>query len=212
MFTIVSRCIRPFAFLILAGLLAVTTAFAQTPEAKKQPERGASQKIEKSQNRISPATVKLPDVIYDLSQLPAPVRKMRDWIVQAAKTGDLNSFTAILKRNKATLSFSFGDETDPIAYWRQSSADGTGRDILAHMVQVFSSGFVRLDPGTENEAYIWPYHFSYPLDQLTPAQEVELYQLITPEDRKGMIDAGGYIGFRGGISADGAWQFFVAGD
>ena len=96
---------------------------------------------------------------------------------------------------------SFGDENDAIAYWKASSADGTGRDILAEMIKVFSSGFSHINSGTAEDTYVWPYHFVYPLDKLTAEQEVELYLLVPAEYRKDMEDAGGYIGFRAGIFA-----------
>ena len=183
-------------------------AKAQTTEMPSKPSKNDT----KSQSRIGSANEKLPEILYDLKKLPAPVLKKRNAILQAAKMGDLNALKQVLADNKLVPSFSFGGEKDPLAFWKQSSADKTGRDILAEMVRVFSSGFVLFGAGTPNAVYIWPYHFAYPLDKLTPAQEVELYLLITPEERKAMIDAGGYIGYRGGISPNGTWQFFVAGD
>lgn len=213
MYNTILRCIKFRHALALSGSLlllglAVSRAPAQTAERIQQ----FSQSNTKDQNRIGSAKEKLPEILYDLKKLPGPVLKKRNAILQAAKTGDLNALKQVLADNKLVPNFSFGGEKDPLAFWKQSSADKTGRDILAEMVRVFSSGFVLFGAGTPNEVYIWPYHFAHPLDKLTPAQEVELYLLITPEERKAMVDAGGYIGYRGGISPNGTWQFFVAGD
>jgi hypothetical protein len=36
--------------------------------------------------------------------------------------------------------------------------------------------------------------------------------LVNPDDARTMVESGGYFGFRGGISPDGTWQYFIAGD
>lgn len=154
----------------------------------------------------------LPQIYYDDGALPNAVLKTRNALLLAARTGDLESLRPILEANKVKPIVSFGTEQDPIAYWKDSSIDGTGRDILAEMIKIFSSGFVYINPGTAESMYIWPYHFVYPLDRLSAEQEVELYLLIPPEYREDMEAAGGYIGFRAGIDADGSLVFFVAGD
>ena len=48
--------------------------------------------------------------------------------------------------------------------------------------------------------------------KLTPAQQVELYRLVTAQDVKDMREFGSYIFYRAGITPDGQWQYFVAGD
>lgn len=208
-----SRCIRYILIAVLSAVAAgaMGTVYAQTPAAEKnQPAPPALKK--KHQARITQLKATRPKVVYDLSVLPKQVLRMRNAIIHAARSGRIETLRPVLESNELMPIFSFGPDKDPIGYWKKASADGTGRDIMADMVRVFSSGFVRVDPGTPKETYIWPYHFVYPLDRLTPRQEVELYLLITGDERKNMSDAGGYIGFRGGISPDGTWQFFVAGD
>ncbi len=152
-------------------------------------------------------------VHYDVSTLPKAVRDARERILKAALTGDIEEIRLVIEANNdITPAFSFGDDLDPIEYWKQNSRDGEGREILAQLVQVFSSGFVRMDEGTEDELIIWPYHFAYPLEILTPRQKVELFMLVNPDDAKTMEQSGGYFGYRAGISPDGIWQFFVDGD
>jgi hypothetical protein len=41
---------------------------------------------------------------------------------------------------------------------------------------------------------------------------VELYRIVTAGDVTDMKEFGGYNFYRLGISADGKWKFFVAGD
>ena len=165
---------------------------------------------EKSDSDLEPAP--LPPIYYDDGALPNAVLKTRNALLLAARSGDLEKLRPILDASKVKPIVSFGGEEDPIAYWKASSIDGTGRDILAEIIKIFSSGFVYINPGASDAMYIWPYHFVYPLDKLSAEQEVELYLLIPPEYREDMEAAGGYIGFRAGIDRDGSLVFFVAGD
>jgi len=59
---------------------------------------------------------------------------------------------------------------------------------------------------------VWPYFQAMQLDKLTPEQRVELFRLVTAFDFREMQKFGSYNFFRAGISPDGRWQFFVAGD
>jgi hypothetical protein len=154
-----------------------------------------------------------PEIYYSDDVLPAEVLKTRNELLAAARTGDIEKLRPILKRNKVQIVVSFETEiTEPIEYWKNISTDGTGRSILAEIVKVLSAGFVHMDAGTASDLYIWPYHFLYPLKQLTPAQEIELYLLVPAEYRKDMEEAGGYIGFRAGIGPRGTIHFFISGE
>ncbi len=60
--------------------------------------------------------------------------------------------------------------------------------------------------------YVWPYFAYYPVDKLTPRQLVELFKLVYAGDYEDMKAYGAYLYYRVGISPDGTWKFFVAGD
>ena len=184
------------------------------PEDQEPEEQEPKIQDGKDVNRIDEEEQeKTLQVHYDISTLPEAVRAARERILKAAHTGDIEEMRVVIEANdEITPAFSFGDDLDPIAYWKQISRDGEGREILAQLVRVFSSGFVRMDEGTKDELIIWPYHFAYPLDALTPRQKVELFMLVNPDDAKTMEQSGGYFGYRAGISPDGIWQFFVDGD
>ncbi len=79
---------------------------------------------------------------------------------------------------KPMVTTSFVD--DPIAFWKKASADGTGRDVLAAMLNVLSTGYVRVGQG-KDEIFVWPYFAETDLAELTPAQEVELYRIVPPQ-------------------------------
>ncbi|MGI9413244.1 MAG: hypothetical protein ACR2PM_06225 [Hyphomicrobiales bacterium] len=198
------------ATLLTAALLA---PIAVSDGARAQSDTEATKNSSKEQNRLdADEDEPLPEIYYSDEVLPAQVLNTRNALLQAARSGDLEKLRPLIESFDPKPIVSFGDYDDPIAYWRDSSADGTGRDIMAEMIKVFSSGFSHINTGTAEDTYVWPYHFVYPLDKLTAEQEVELYLLVPAEYRKEMEDAGGYIGFRAGISPTGSLVFFVAGD
>ena len=51
-----------------------------------------------------------------------------------------------------------------------------------------------------------------PLDRLDAKQRVELFKIVTAGDYDDMKQFGAYIFYRVGITPDGHWSFFVAGD
>ncbi len=153
-----------------------------------------------------------PPVQYDPSVLPEPVRALRERLIAAARAGDLEALAPLIAANPVAPIFTFGDQGDPIETLRGLSGDPEGREILAILLEVLESGFVRAEAGTPEELYIWPYFYMYPVEGLTGPQMVELFTLITAGDFAAMRDFGAYIFYRVGIGADGTWHFFVAGD
>lgn len=117
-----------------------------------------------------------------------------------------------MQSNETLPVFSFGNEKDPIAFWKATYPDSKGLEILAILIQVLETGFVHVHQGTPQEMYVWPYFAHVPLQQLTPEQKVELFRIITGSDYKKMKEFGAYIFYRVGIAPDGTWHFFVAGD
>lgn len=159
-----------------------------------------------------PASAK-PLVSSDLTQLPDRVGAMREAILEAARSGDIEAMRPVLESNELMPNVSFGGEQDPIMFWRESSPDGTGQEILAVLVNILSLPYVRTNPGTSNEMYIWPYLHTLDPAKLTPPQQVDVLRLMSPAEAKTMREVGsGYIWYRLGIGRDGTWHFFLAGD
>jgi hypothetical protein len=154
----------------------------------------------------------LPTIGRDEADLPAPVRATRQALIDAAKSGDIEMLRALMEAQPEQPAVSFGDPGDPIAYLKELSADAEGREILAILLEVLESGYVRTGAGTEEEIFVWPYFAVYPLELLTPEQLVELFTLLTAADYEDMKSYGGYTFFRVGIAPDGRWLFFIAGD
>jgi hypothetical protein len=152
----------------------------------------------------------VPEIITDLSRLPAPVARTRERILTAARSGDLKQLAALV--NEAMTVFSFTDTKDPLAFWKESYPDSDGVEVLSILTMILELGFVRVDEGTRQEMYVWPYFVRMSLTALTPQQKVELFRIVTGADYKDMLGFGVYSFYRLGIGPDGSWHFFVAGD
>jgi hypothetical protein len=159
-----------------------------------------------------PASGPPPTVEYDPAKLPAPVRRLREQIIEAALSGDLEQLRPIFEASSEPPVISFGDIDDPIDYLKSLSGDEEGREILAILIEVLEAGFVHVEVGTPDEMYVWPYFARYPPDGLTGPQMVELFTLLTAGDYEDMKIYGTYLFYRVGIAPDGTWRFFVAGD
>lgn len=154
----------------------------------------------------------LPEIITDLSRLPAPVARMRERIFEAARSGDLQKLVTVMQSNETLPIFTFSNDKDPLAYWRANYPDSGGIEVLSILTTILQTGFVHVDAGTPQEMYLWPYFARAEIKMLTPEQKVELFRIVTGSDYKDMTEFGAYNFYRLGISPDGTWQFFVAGD
>jgi len=154
----------------------------------------------------------LPEVLYDLDLLPAPVRETRERLMEAARSGDIEALRPLIGEGRDVTQLSLGPPAeDAIAYLRSISGDSQGHEILAILYEVLSAGFVHLQNGGEEEMYVWPYFYVMPLEELDARQRVELFKLVTAGDYEDMRDYGGYLFYRTAIMPDGRWAFFIAG-
>jgi hypothetical protein len=155
-----------------------------------------------------PPPLAAPQALYDLNALPDPVKRMLEKIIGAAESGDIESMRPVLESNELKPMVSPTDVPDPIAYWKRASADGNGRDVLAAMLNILASGFVRVGEG-KDEMYVWPFFAETNLAMLTPQQEVELYRIMSPALAVSMKKGGEYTYYKLGISPDGVWHYFL---
>lgn len=192
---------RPIAFPLAALIAAAATLPAAAGPA---PLAGAGVIIPVQ------ASTDLPPVEYDVAKLPEPVRKLREQLMEIARTGDIEKLRPLMKPGAPTLSDTSAG--DGVEFLKTQSGDEEGREILAILLEVLEAGYVHADIGTPDEAYIWPYFARQPLDKLTARQMVELFKLITAGDYEDMKSFGAYIFYRIAIRPDGTWQYFIAGD
>lgn len=153
------------------------------------------------------------EVIYDINKVPEPVRRMRELIVEAAASGDLERLRPLFGTGATATQVTVGEPTDdPIAALKDLSGDPDGDEILAILLDVISTGFVHVGQGTSEDMYVWPYFAEKDLKTLTPPERVELLRIVTAGDLSDMQEFGGYNFYRLGITPDGQWKYFTAGD
>lgn len=163
---------------------------------------------QRTKDQKADAVPPLPEVLYDLDLLPERVAEMRQAILEAARSGELDAMVPVLQSNELMPLLAERRVEDPVAFFKESSADGSGRDILAAMIDILEAGYVKTEvAGTET--YIWPYFAVYPIPALTPAQEVELYRIASPAEVAAMKAARRYLHYSIGIGPEGTWHYFV---
>ncbi len=149
-----------------------------------------------------------PKVLYDAKATPKLVQRILNMIVLAAQSGEIEEMRAVLETNELKPMVATKHIDDPIAFWREQSVDGTGRDILATMLDMLDTGFVLTNTGG-TDMYVWPYFAELDLATLSPKEQVELYRLVPPEQGKAMIASGTYTGYRLGVAPNGIWHYFL---
>ena len=145
-------------------------------------------------------------------KLPQHVADLRDAILTAARSGDVNGQLKVAFDMSGAVSyFGFGVASDPIAALKANSHDGEGREILAALIEVLNLPAATLPFGNDienNLIYVWPYLAERPIDKLTPAEQVDLYRLVPPEKVAEMRQKGRWTWWRLTIAADGTWLSF----
>ena len=168
---------------------------APAPEASKTPPP-------------KPSSSAQSQVLYDPQSLPAPVKQTLQEIFETAQSGDIEAMRPVLESNELKPMVATAHVDDPVAFWKKNSADGEGRDVLAALLNILSMGFVKSGQGND-AIYVWPYLAEMDLTKLTPAQEVELYRIVPPQQALAMKRSGKYSYYRLGVSPTGIWQYFL---
>lgn len=163
-----------------------------------------------------PAGRKLADdaeFLNDIEKAPQPVRRMRQLIMEAAASGDPEKLRPLINPGPNQTQLLLGGiEGDPVEVLSGFSGDPDGLEILAILLDVLSADFARINAGTPDEMYVWPVFAEKPIGDLTAPEKIELMRIVTAGDFAEMQEYGNYNFFRVGISPEGEWKFFLAGD
>ena len=137
--------------------------------------------------------------------LPTAVAQTREDIYRAAVGHDYKALQSLL--DPATFSYSFGEEGDPIGYWRKQEEAEV--PILGDILP----GVLHTRFGETEDVFMWPSAAAKEPSEWTE-EDLEGMRKAgsTDEDIRSYEQYGGYTGWRAGIRADGTWLFFVAGD
>ena len=109
---------------------------------------------------VSRIAKKQPKPGEDTGPLPAPVEEMRQGILAATHSGNIEDLREPLDWNELKPEVAAPAGEDPIAYWKKTSADGNGREILAALADILPMRAAELPLGKDlenNIIYVWPY-------------------------------------------------------
>jgi len=136
-----------------------------------------------------------------VQELPEPVADKRQAIARAAVACDYEELEELAAVGRFT--FSYGGSGSAADFWRDE--EKAGRDVLATLVRLLEL------PHARNEAgfYAWPSAYS---EQPSPRDWKRLEGIYDDEMIASFRRNGSYLGHRIGITPQGEWQFFVAGD
>jgi hypothetical protein len=175
----------------------VTVTETETVEA----EEPAEPEVECSTSGLR---LTLPD-----QELPQPVADVRERVFGAAVACDYDTLEQIALEQGEGFTFSYGAGPDDsaAAHWRELEESGA-EEPMRVLATILTLPYTRNESGS----YAWPTAYSEaPTDEAWQALvDAGLY---TQEEIDLMRSGGtGYLGYRTAITADGDWQFFVAGD
>jgi len=194
----------------LSGRLALVVAMAGLVHAVASDFEAATARDLKGKRSEAAASARKP-----ADTLPPGVVEMREQILAAVSTGDIEELRLALDWNELPPEIGAPPGSDPIAHWRSISVDGQGRDILAVLGDLLSGPPAVILGGRDIEnsrLYVWPALAEKSLAKLT-AEEAELLARLVPVDEaKAMKDAGRYSGWRLVLGADGTWHTFKRGN
>ncbi|HUT50968.1 MAG TPA: hypothetical protein VM325_16685 [Alphaproteobacteria bacterium] len=204
------------ALIGLAALVAATAVlvYAQDGEktaaaqAKDKPAVSVPDRLPEPPSKAKSAGGHGPEVLYDATALPEPVQRLLREMILAAQSGDIDKMRLVVELSELKPMVAAEHVPDPVAYWKEQSVDGSGRDVLAAILNLLNSGFVLTGKGY-GAMYVWPYFAEADLTKLTPQQEVELYRIVPPERAKAMKETGKYTYYRLGVSPTGVWHYFL---
>ena len=138
--------------------------------------------------------------------LPAAVAEVRQRIFDAAVACDYDTLEQIALERGEGFTFSYGGGDSAAAHWRELEKSGA-EEPMRVLATILTLPFTRNESGS----YAWPTAYD---ESPTEADWQALVDagLYTQEQIDQMKAGGMYLGYRTAITADGDWQFFVAGD
>ncbi len=154
--------------------------------------------------------------------LPRPVERTRAALLAAADAHDYERLEALADRRQFEYTYGAA-EGGPAAYWRRLEQE-SGRlppgfldpgpaDALAAILKMPHT--VLDTPGglaSARKIYVWPFAYDVEPATLTAEQKAILAPIMSDEEIEKTAQYGTYLDWRAGITPDGRWIFFVAGD
>lgn len=145
--------------------------------------------------------------------LPAAVATMRSDLARAAASCDWAALSVLADRNGRGLRFSFGAETDPVAYWKAEEQRSGAVPPMKALRLLLGLPHARQTAPDGTTSYIWPAAFASEHPTQAELEEVAGTGLYSMSTLNGWVQGGNnYLGYRVIITGTGDWTLFVAGD
>ena len=196
--------------LVLAGCGSADTdeAAAPQPVTVTQTETVTETETAQAEPEVRCSTAGLRLTLPE-QNLPPEVADVRKRVFGAAVACDYETLEQIALEKGEGFTFSYGGGDSAAAYWRNVEEAGTEQPLpMRTLAAILAMPYTRNESGS----YDWPTAYN---------------EAPTDADWQALVDAGlytqeqidsmkagdsGYLGYRTAITADGDWQFFVAGD
>jgi len=136
-----------------------------------------------------------------LDALTVEVRATRDALLAAARATDWDAIAALIP-TEGLFTFSYGTETDAVAYY-----ESLEEDVAALIVELLEGDFAQL-----GEIVVWPALHARTPFTLDAQERAELVVRYGADEVDAWERGGAYLGWRLGITDEGDWLFLVSGD
>ena len=151
----------------------------------------------------------------DLALLPERVRAMRELILDAVASGDIEELRPAIERNETLPIFATGAGrprtfTEALAFLKRRSFDGEGRETLAVIGAILDQPYAKITRGPV-VTYEWPAFAARHSNEASDDERREMWRCMRFEDLASSPDKAAPIA-RIGVGADGTWHYFVAND
>ena len=159
-----------------------------------------------SGGRLSPTVASEPG-------LTEAAAAMRADLARAAATCDYAALATLADRGGKAVRFSFGAETDPIAFWQQAEQRGDGVAPMFALRTLIGLPYAKTTTPDGAVQYVWPAAFASEHPTTTQLEEIAATGLYSMATLQEWVSSGNnYLGYRVIITAEGDWTAFVAGD
>lgn len=149
--------------------------------------------------------------IADLTLLPAAVARIRDKILAACETGDVEALRMPIDWNETRPLFArsgaFKAGTDPIEILKALSFDRKGRETISLIRAIFAEPYVKIMRGPTT-LYEWPAFARHPGPPANQEDALARWRCMRFADLARANAEGRPRATRIGIAADGVWHYF----
>ncbi len=161
------------------------------------------------------APSRLSEPISDAGALPRPVAAIRQKILKACATGDIEALRIPIDWNEVRPLFERGAKRplgeDPIERLKALSFDRAGQETLALLRNVLRQAFI-VETRGRSQMYVWPAFALKPPADPSPDERQIMLSCVRFADLARTDASGRPPSMRVGVAADGVWHYFWSVD